>query len=96
MIAPILQPIIRRAILDLVADMGGELNDEMVTILLNEIGHRVARTDIRVEIAWLGEAGLLTAETVGLFEVARSTPAGLDVAAGTLRFDGVSRHKTGD
>lgn len=96
MIADVLLPIIRRAILDLVEDTGGELNDETITILLNELGHRVARSDIRDEMGWLASADLLTTNAVGPFIVARSTPNGCDVANGLLRIDGVSRHKTGE
>lgn len=96
MIADVLLPIIRRAILDLVEDTGGELNDETITILLNELGHRVARSDIRDEMGWLAGSGLLTAKVVGPYIVARSTPNGCDVANGLLRIDGISRHKTGE
>lgn len=96
MIPPVLQPIIRRAILDLVEDTGGELNDEMITLLLNELGHRVARSDVADEMRWLGEAALLRLIEKPAFIEARSTANGRDVAKGLLRHEGVSRHKTGE
>lgn len=96
MTPPVLQPLIRRAILDLVDDVGGELTDEVITISLNEIGHRIARAQVREEIEWLANGELLTATVQGPFYIVRSTPNGRDVAQGLLRIDGVSRHKTGE
>jgi len=95
-IPAVLQPIIRRAILDLVEDTGGELNDEMITLLLNELGHRVARSDVAGEMLWLGQSGLLRLVEKDAFLEARSTVNGRDVANGLLRHEGVSRHKTGE
>ena len=96
MIAAVLEPIIRRAVLDLVEDTGGEINDEMITILLNELGHRVARSDVRLVMAWCANARLLRTEELGPYIVARSTSEGRDVANGLQRVEGVSRHKTGE
>lgn len=96
MIFPILQPVVRRAILDLVLDTGGEMNDEVLAILLAELGHRVARSDVAAELRWLAAQDLVRLETVGSYLVARSTNDGRDVAAGRLIRDGVSRHKTGE
>ena len=96
MIAAVLEPIIRRAVLDLVEDTGGEINDEMITILLNELGHRVARSDVRLVMAWCDGYGLLKTEKLGPYIVARSTSEGRDVANGLQRVEGVSRHKTGE
>lgn len=96
MISSVLLPLVRRAILDLVEDTGGELNDDVVTVLLNELGHRVARRDVRQEMVWLGEHGWLKTRDLGAFLVASSSPDGRDIANGLLRVEGVSRHKTGD
>jgi hypothetical protein len=95
-ISPRVVALVRRAILDLVEDTGGELNDEVLTILLNELGHRVARLDVRNEIDWLAGEGLLIVEELEAFKVVRSTVNGRDVANGLLRYEGVSRHKTGE
>lgn len=96
MINPLLSALIRRAILDLVEDTGGELNDEVITLMLNELGHRVARSVARKEIAWLHQLGLVRMDVAAEFLIVRSTQAGRDVANGLLRFEGVSRHKTGE
>lgn len=96
MIAPVLLPVIRRAIIDLLDDIGGEHNDDTLTRLLISLGHRVARRDVADQLRWLAEAGLVRAEEMPPFVVARIISDGRDVAAGTLRFEGVCRHKTGD
>ena len=95
MILDVLKPTVRRAILDLVDDVGGEINDEVLALLLAELGQRVARSDVRSELQWLADAGLLKVEAVGSFLVASSTGDGRDLAAGKLRRDGVSPHKVG-
>lgn len=91
-----LQPLVRRALLDLLNDVGGEHNEDTLSVLLNEMGHRVARRDIRAELAWLADKGLIRAEELGPYLVARILADGRDVADGRLRMDGVSRFKTGD
>lgn len=89
-------PIIRRAILDLLNDIGGEHNDQTLAMSLNQLGHRVARRDVAQEISHLAGIGLLISEDLGTFIVARITSDGRDVAAGRLNYEGVSRFKTGD
>lgn len=93
--APIL-PLIRRAVLDLLNDIGGEQNDDVLTLLLAELGHRVARRDIAEQLAWLAEAGLIEISDLGPYKVARILADGRDIADGRLTVDGVWRHKTGD
>lgn len=96
MIHAALQPVIRRAILDLIDDVGGEINDDTVTILLNELGHRVGRPDVVIELRWLAEHELLKLQDYPALVVVASTVAGRAAAAGTMIFEGVSRHKTGE
>jgi len=91
-----IRPVIRRAILDVVLDVGGEVNDEDVTILLNELGHRVGGPDVVEEFNWLGAQGLLKLQEYPAYVVVSSTKAGRAVAAGTMRYDGVYQHKTGE
>lgn len=93
-----LAPIIRRAILDLMEDIGGEQNDEVLTMLLVELGHRVARRDVADQLRWLAACTppLVKVDEVGPYLAARVIADGRDVAAGRLRIDGVSRHKTGE
>lgn len=93
----LIAPVVRRAILDLLEDIGGEQNDDVLAILLNGIGHRVARRDVAEQLAWLaGIHTLVTTEQLGPYLVTSILPDGRDVAAGRLAIEGISRHKTGD
>lgn len=97
MIPAIILPVIRRAILDLLNDIGGEHNDDVLTQLLVQLGHRVARRDVAEQLAWLAdEAQLIRVEDLGPYKVARILADGRDAAEGRLLVDGVSRFKTGD
>lgn len=96
MIHPKIQPVVRRAILDLIEDVGGEINDDTATILLNELGHRVGGPDVVIELRWLADRDLLKLQEYGALVVVSSTSAGLAGARGTMTFEGVSRHKTGE
>ncbi|HEX8224502.1 MAG TPA: hypothetical protein VF605_11860 [Allosphingosinicella sp.] len=100
-IAPLLLPFIRRAILDLLNDAGGEHNDEVLAMLLVQLGHRIARRDVREQLRWLATAGgddcqLVALETLDPYLVARIRPDGRDVADGRLLVDGIWKHKTGE
>lgn len=96
MIDPAIEPLVRRAILDLLTDIGGMLNDDYLTILLAQLGHRVARRDIVGQLDWLAEQNLVALETLGPYKVARVLSDGRDIANGTLKVDGVWQHKTGE
>ena len=96
MISPVVQPLVRRAILDLMFDIGGEHNHETLTELLNSLGHRVARTDVAFELGWLEQAGLVACDHVAPFVIARVLSDGRDVAQGRTKFVGVSPFKTGE
>ena len=95
MIPDAIAPLVRRAILDLLDHDGGEQNDDVITLLLAQLGHRIARRDVAEQLNWLSQQGLVDAEAVGPFIVARTTSDGRDIAAGRLVVDGVWRHKTG-
>lgn len=92
----IVAPIIRRAILDLLNDIGGEHNDQTLATHLNLQGHRVARRDVAEQITFLADRKLLISEELDMFIVARITSDGRDVAEGRLNIDGISRFKTGE
>ena len=94
-LAPIIQPIVRRAILDLLNDIGGPQNDDVIARLLIGIGHRIARRDVATELAWLAAQKLIVVEELGPFVVGEISPDGIDVSDGNLRIDGIHRHKTG-
>lgn len=96
MIPDIILPLVRRAILDLMNDIGGEHNEDVLARLLAQLGHRVARRDVAEQLGWLDVTGLVRAEKLGPYTVARILPDGCDVAEGRLTVEGVHRHKTGD
>lgn len=95
MIAPAIRPLIRRAIIDLLAEIGGEHNDHHLATLLAEVGHRVARRDVADELRWLAGQGLIRVEDVDPYVLAEILPDGEDVAASRLIVEGIYRHKTG-
>lgn len=96
MIPAAILPIIRRAILDLINDVGGEENDDVLTIMLTGLGHRFPRPAVADQMRWLAthEMGLLEIADVGPFVVASIRPNGIEVAEGRLKLDGIWRHKT--
>lgn len=91
----LIAPVVRRAILDLLDDIGGEQNDDVLAILLNGLGHRVARRDVEDCLVFLATEKLVTLEKLGPYAVSSILPDGRDVAAGRLKIDGISQHKTG-
>jgi hypothetical protein len=98
-IPAIILPVVRRAILDLLFDVGGEHNDDTLTMLLVQLGHRVARRDVAEQLRWLAQVEglkLIEIEELGSYLAARILSDGRDVAEGRLIVEGVSRFKTGD
>ena len=82
----------RLAILLLLEGEGGAVNESVMQVALDALGHRVARDTVRVEFAWLAEQGLVKVETVAdRVQVARLTGRGEDVANGRARVPGVKR-----
>lgn len=96
MIPAAILPLVRRAILDLLNDIGGEQNDDALTILLAALGHRIARRDVAEQLRWLAGENFIAIEELGPFLAARILADGRDIAEGRLVVDGVWRHKTGD
>jgi hypothetical protein len=92
---PIIE-VVRRAILDLLTEIGGEHNDDVVARWLVGVGHRVARREVRDQLRWLHLQDLVSLEEVGPYLVARVLADGRDVSNGLMTVDGISRHKTGD
>lgn len=95
MIAAIILPVIRRAILDFMDAIGGEQSDDTLALQLQQLGHRIARRDVADQMRWLGEQGLIEVEQLGPYLVGRVLPDGVDAAGGRLSIDGLGRHKTG-
>ena len=83
----------RLAVLRLLADDPGySHNDSVLQTALDAIGHTVSRDQVRVDLAWLEEAGLVTVRVVNeTIHVATLTKRGIDVAAGRAVVPGVKR-----
>lgn len=96
MIPSAILPLIRRAILDLINDVGGEENDDVLTIILSGLGHRFPRPAVAQQMRWLAEheMRLLQVAEVGPYVVASILPNGIEVAEGRLKLDGIWKHKT--
>jgi Fe2+ or Zn2+ uptake regulation protein len=92
----LLYPNARRSILDLLADIGGEHNHEELALLLNQMGHRMARREVIEQLAWLANAKLILVEELGQYCVARILSDGRDVADGRWIVAGVSKFKSGE
>lgn len=66
-------------------------NSSMLVQLLEQFGHVMTRDQVKTELAWLAEQGLVTAEDAGSVVLAKLTERGADVAAGRARQPGVKR-----
>lgn len=97
MIPDAILPLIRRAILDLINDVGGEENDDVLTIMLTGLGHRFPRPAVTEQMRWLADHDmrLLEITEFGPYTVASILPNGIEVAEGRLKLNGIWRHKTG-
>ena len=66
-------------------------NEYLIHAVLPEQGHDISRDKLHVELAWLTEQGLITANKVGGVTIAKLTARGLDVARGRATAPGVKR-----
>ena len=82
---------LRAAILGLLQEAGCEANDYILRRAVGELGHRPSRDQMRTELSWLAEQGLITTRRAGDFTVARITTRGADVALGRADVPGVRR-----
>lgn len=83
---------IRLAALQLLEqDPGYSYNERILKRLLASLGHEISSDQLRTEIAWLSEQGLVTTEQVAEILVVRLTSRGEDAALGRARVPGVAR-----
>jgi Fe2+ or Zn2+ uptake regulation protein len=66
-------------------------NSSVLSNLLHQMGHTMTRDQVKTELRWLAEQGLLTVEDAGSVIVATLEERGQDVAEGRGRVDGVNR-----
>jgi hypothetical protein len=84
------KPHLRITILRLLeAQAGYSANCSILRDGAEAVGLTASRDQVRGEIAWLAEQGLVTMRAVENLTIAKSTERGLDVAAGRARVPGV-------
>lgn len=68
-------------------------NSSVLHSVLDQWGHEPSRDQVKGELRWLEEQGLVTIDDVaaGAVLLARLTERGIDVQAGRARVDGVKR-----
>ena len=81
----------RLVILRSLVDVGGEANESILNDCLDAYGHRVSRDQVRAQLAWLQEQGVVTIERVGSYMVASLTGRGQDVAEGRCVVPGIKK-----
>lgn len=74
------------------ATQGGAANDSVLSLVLDEFGYRLSRDQVRSELAWLADQGLVAVDIVGdNTHVATLTEHGAEVATDRARQPGVRR-----
>lgn len=82
----------RLVMLRLLAELPGYTSNSSVLVqLLEQFGHVMTRDQVKTELAWLSEQGLVTTDDAGSVLMAKLTERGADVAAGRARQPGVKR-----
>lgn len=81
----------RLTILRLLAESNYEASDSLLSAALDDFGHRVSRDQVRTELAWLREQGLLDLDEMGGVMIARLTQRGFECASGIVAVPGVRR-----
>ena len=82
----------RLAIIGILAEAPSSgLNDAILHVSLADIGEPCARDQVRSELAWLKEQGLVAIEAAERFMIASLTERGEDVAKGRATHPGVTR-----
>ena len=66
-------------------------NSSVLSTLMHQMGHTMTRDQVKTELRWLAEQGLLSLEEAGSVIVATLEERGQDVAEGRARVDGIAR-----
>lgn len=66
-------------------------NSSVLTNMLDQFGHSVTRDQVKTELRWLEEQGLVRIDEAGSVLVATLTERGQDVAEGRAHVDGIAR-----
>lgn len=83
---------LRLTILRILAQAPGyNANDSVLTDACRSLGFGATRDQVRTELQWLAEQGLIAVERLEKLLVATATQRGLDVAHGHAVHEGVKR-----
>lgn len=66
-------------------------NSSVLVGLMEKLGHIMSRDQVKTELRWLAEQGLLSLDEAGAVLVATLNERGQDVAEGRARVDGIQR-----
>ncbi len=66
-------------------------NSSVLSSMLHQLGHSATRDQVKTELRWLAEQGLLTLEEVASVLVATLAERGQDVAEGRAVVDGIAK-----
>lgn len=66
-------------------------NSSVICNLLDQLGHTLTRDQVKAELRWLEETGLVTLDEAGSVLVAKLTERGQEVAEGRAVVDGVAK-----
>lgn len=66
-------------------------NDSLLQMMVEDFGLTASRDQVRSDLAWLRDQGLVTLREIAGVYIAQSTTQGLDVAAGRITVPGVQR-----
>ncbi|WP_234082340.1 ArsR family transcriptional regulator [Azonexus sp. R2A61] len=66
-------------------------NSSVITNVLDQFGHAATRDQVKTELRWLEEQGLIQLSEVGSVLVATLLERGQDVARGRATVDGVAK-----
>ena len=82
----------RRSLLTALNAMGSySANDSMLQTVCEQYGNTMSRDQVKGELAWLAEQGLIETKPAGDYVVATLTSRGQDVAEGRSAAPGVKR-----
>lgn len=83
---------LRLVILRVLSEMPSyRANSSVLSNMLHQFGHAATRDQVKAELRWLAELGLLALEEAGTVLVATLSERGQDVAEGRAVVDGIAR-----
>jgi Fe2+ or Zn2+ uptake regulation protein len=74
---------------------GYRVNESLLHLALEDLGHRTSHDQLRAELGWLAEQGLVALEEIAGVLIATATERGVDVAQGKAIVPGVKRPAPG-